>query len=121
MGSPSPSFSLQFHSLHNAQPAPLLFLSHLITTYCTLWCLPLQADHTAGKPLGAILQLYMARQQVGINGGLEGRSMGGMVVCRGLGAPLLLLCCLDLICFDLIFVSSKYMTALATKPGIKIE
>lgn len=45
--------------------------------------------------------------------------MSGMVVLRSLSVFSSRLCCLDLIGFDLIFMSLRHKTASASKPGSK--
>lgn len=99
--------------LHNAQAAPLLFLSHT----CTLCWLLFEAGHTAGRPLGDILRPHcVALPQAGVYTlcyVLKGRSVSGTVVYRSLSSSSLTV----LLGFDLVwFLCPRHETALATEP-----
>lgn len=116
----SPSSSLSFHLLHHAQAAPLLSLSsdHHILAYrggscCTLdtqlvgpWTSPPSMLH------GVVASVCL---------------WPACAVCwrAGLWMPWwstgLFLCCPDVIWFGLVFMSPRRKTALATKPGSKLE
>ena len=110
-------------SLHNAQVSSLLFLSHLTTAYLHTVVVPAPSPWVTTPPstFCGVVVSGVYGPPVPDSGGQVCGCHGHQQVSVSLPFPSLsCLCMLDFIFFNLIFMSLRHKTALATKAVIRL-